>query len=110
VCSGLCFGLALLTKETAIVFAPALLLLAVQERWRHQGRFAIIGWLVPMMALASWYPGSDLEMGAANRAEKRTKFGSVKHVYDRETMRELRSWFETTIGETLPGARILYWT
>jgi spore photoproduct lyase len=60
--------------------------------------------------LDSWYPGSSLDMSPALRTEKRTKFGSVKHVYDAETMRALRSWFERTIAETLPSARILYWT
>ena len=60
--------------------------------------------------LESWYPGSKLEMGAENRAEKRTKFGSVKHVYDAATMRTLRGFFEAEIAARLPTARILYWT
>jgi spore photoproduct lyase len=60
--------------------------------------------------LESWYPGSDLEMGTAGRAEKRTKFGSVKHVYDADTMRALRRFFEAEIAAKLPAARILYWT
>jgi spore photoproduct lyase len=60
--------------------------------------------------LESWYPGSGLEMGGPNRAEKRTKFGTVKHVYDAATMKELRGFFEERIGAELPGARILYWT
>jgi len=60
--------------------------------------------------LESWYPGSSLDMGAAGRAEKRTKFGTVKHVYDRDTMRTLRGFFEERIATTLPFARVLYWT
>jgi spore photoproduct lyase len=60
--------------------------------------------------LESWYPGSDLEMGATGRVEKRTKFGSIKHVYDGDTMRALRTFFETEIAAKLPLARILYWT
>ena len=60
--------------------------------------------------LDSWYPGSALDMGATNRTEKRTKFGAVKHVYDRATMAELRTWFETAIAARLPRARVLYWT
>ncbi|TRW13999.1 SPL family radical SAM protein [Glacieibacterium frigidum] len=60
--------------------------------------------------LDSWYPGSALDMSAANRAEKRTKFGSVKHVYDKPTMTELRGWFEAEIARALPAARVLYWT
>lgn len=60
--------------------------------------------------LESWYPASKLNMGSERRAEKRTKFGSVKHVYDRETMKELRGFFEERIAARLPHARILYWT
>jgi spore photoproduct lyase len=60
--------------------------------------------------LESWYPGSALDMGTTDRAEKRTKFGSVKHVYDAVTMAKLRRFFETTIARDLPFARVLYWT
>jgi spore photoproduct lyase len=60
--------------------------------------------------LESWYPGSSLDMSAAQRTEKRTKFGSIKQVYDKDTMRALRSFFETEIAARLPAARILYWT
>ena len=60
--------------------------------------------------LESWYPGSALDMGSDNRSEKRTKFGSIKHVYDKPMMTELRDFFEQEIAEYLPAARILYWT
>ena len=60
--------------------------------------------------LDSWYPGSRLDMSPANRAEKRTKFGAVKHVYDAATMKTLRGFFGGRIADALPGARILYWT
>ncbi len=60
--------------------------------------------------LTSWYPGSDLEMNPAERAEKRTKFGGVKHVYDADTMRALRRELEASLGRHLPNARVLYWT
>ncbi|WP_152044621.1 SPL family radical SAM protein [Aureimonas psammosilenae] len=60
--------------------------------------------------LTSWYPGSSLDMSDRNRTEKRTKFGSVKHVYDRPTMVEARAFFEREIASILPKARILYWT
>ena len=60
--------------------------------------------------LGGWYPGSDLEMDEDARAKKRTKFGSIKYVYTSEMMREMRNFFEATIPERLPGARILYWT
>ena len=56
VLSGACFGIALLTKETAFFLLPALLVIVVQQRWEHQGRFAIGGWLLPMLVVASWYP------------------------------------------------------
>ncbi len=60
--------------------------------------------------LQSWYPASKLDMGHENRSIKRTKFGSQKHVYDKETMAQLRKFFETHVALELPNARILYWT
>jgi spore photoproduct lyase len=60
--------------------------------------------------LESWYPGSSLDMSAGRRAEKRTKFGAVKQVYDKETMAELKAFFHAEIEAKLPTARILYWT
>ena len=55
VLSGACFGLALVSKETAIFLLPPMLFIAFQQRWRHQGRFAVAGWVVPMLIVASWY-------------------------------------------------------
>jgi spore photoproduct lyase len=60
--------------------------------------------------LDSWYPGSALDMGPDGRAQKRTKFGAIKHVYDKNTMTGLRRFFESEIAAKLPFARILYWT
>ncbi|MGY1811345.1 spore photoproduct lyase family protein [Blastococcus sp. SYSU D00820] len=60
--------------------------------------------------LLDWYPRTRLEMDEARRTTKRGKYGAVKHVYPRETMTELRSWFEREIDARLPGARLLYWT
>ncbi|WBH17224.1 SPL family radical SAM protein [Sphingomonas radiodurans] len=60
--------------------------------------------------LDSWYPGSALDMTAANRTTKRTKFGTEKQVYDADTMRTLRRFFHDHIATALPMARILYWT
>jgi spore photoproduct lyase len=60
--------------------------------------------------LDSWYPGSALDMSPSLRSEKRTKFGSIKHVYDAETMKVLRRFFEAKVASVLPQARILYWT
>ena len=27
-----------------------------QQRWQHQARFAVFGWLVPLVVVVSWYP------------------------------------------------------
>jgi spore photoproduct lyase len=60
--------------------------------------------------LLDWYPRTRLEMDESRRTTKRGKFGSVKHVYPKETMAELRGWFERELPARLPGARLLYWT
>ena len=60
--------------------------------------------------LTGWYPGSALEMDEERRAQKRTKFGAVKHVYPPELMKEMRAWFEAELARVLPQARLLYWT
>ncbi|MGN6698750.1 MAG: ArnT family glycosyltransferase, partial [Thermomicrobiales bacterium] len=56
VLSGLCFGIALLSKETAIFLLPPMLFIAWQQRRQHQGRFGVSGWVLPMLAVASLYP------------------------------------------------------
>ena len=60
--------------------------------------------------LQSWYPGSKLEMDEEQRSRKTTKFGSTKWVYPTEVMRDLRTHMERTLADTLPQARVLYWT
>ena len=60
--------------------------------------------------LLGWYPKTTLDLNEGNRAEKRTKFGGFKYVYPKDSMTEMRSFFETTIATLLPTARILYWT
>jgi spore photoproduct lyase len=60
--------------------------------------------------LLGWYPRTRLEMDEAARSRKHGKFGSVKYVYPRDTMAELRTWFADAIAEKLPSCRILYWT
>jgi spore photoproduct lyase len=60
--------------------------------------------------LLDWYPRTKLEMDPDQRTAKRSKFGGVKYVYPRETMREMRSWFDSEIDRRLPAARVLYWT
>lgn len=60
--------------------------------------------------LVGWYPKTTLDMREEARTEKRTKFGGFKYVYSKDSMGEMRGWFEETIGELLPMCRILYWT
>ncbi len=56
VLSGACFGLALLSKEAAFFLLPGMLFIAVEDRRRHQGRFAVVSWVLPMVMVASAYP------------------------------------------------------
>ncbi len=54
--SGVFFGLAMLSKLTALFMIPAMLYLAWRWRQQHHGKFALFAWLVPMMAVTSWFP------------------------------------------------------
>ncbi len=60
--------------------------------------------------LDGWYPGSPLEMDEAGRSRKTTKFGSVKWVFPRQEMTEMRATIEASLHRRLPSARLLYWT
>ena len=60
--------------------------------------------------LEGWYPNSSLEMNEGERSVKRNKFGGLKYVYDKETMGELRAFFEREISLRFPKAELLYWT
>jgi len=60
--------------------------------------------------LLDWYPNTSLDMDESTRSVKRNKFGGTKYVYDSETMKTLRHFFEREIGRRFPQARILYWT
>lgn len=60
--------------------------------------------------LLAWYPQTKLEMDESARTRKFGKYGSAKYVYPKETMAELRCWFENELATTLPDARTLYWT
>ena len=60
--------------------------------------------------LTSWYPKSTLDMDEETRSVKRNKFGGTKYVYDTDTMKTLRRFFEREIKERFPQARLLYWT
>jgi spore photoproduct lyase len=60
--------------------------------------------------LTGWYPRTQLEMDETARTRKFGKYGSAKYVYPKDTMAELKSWFDTEIAATLPFAQLLYWT
>ncbi len=60
--------------------------------------------------LAGWYPGSALEMDEAQRSRKTTKFGSLKYVFPKDEMTEMRATLERSLATRLPMARLLYWT
>jgi spore photoproduct lyase len=60
--------------------------------------------------LQEWYPNTTLDMSEDSRTKKFNKFGGTKYVYDRDTMKALKTFFYTEIQKRLPQARILYWT
>lgn len=60
--------------------------------------------------LLGWYPKTTLDLREEARSRKRTKFGTFKYVYPKDSMAEMHAWFEETLREVLPSARILYWT
>jgi len=60
--------------------------------------------------LNQWYPNSKLAMEEESRSVKRNKFGGIKYVYDTNTMKELRRFFEHEISQRFPQSQILYWT
>ena len=60
--------------------------------------------------LLGWYPRTQLDMDESRRTTKRGKFGSLKHVYPKDVMAELRGWFEGELARRLPQCRVLYWT
>ena len=60
--------------------------------------------------LQSWYPKTKLDLDEEKRSLKRNKFGGVKYVYDSDTMKTLRRFFESEIAKRFPQGRILYWT
>lgn len=60
--------------------------------------------------LQTWYPQSKLEMDEEKRTTKRNKFGGIKYVYDTDTMKALRRFFEGEIERRFPHAQLLYWT
>ena len=57
-----------------------------------------------------WYPHTLLDMDQTTRSVKRNMFGGTKSVYDADTMKMLRRFFEGEIVKRHPLARVLYWT
>ncbi len=85
--SGLCFALALLSKETDVVLIPVFLFVVWRWRWPHHSKFAMVVWLMPMVVVTSWYPlyaslkGELLpESFALQVAGQTISFGSGPHV------------------------------
>lgn len=60
--------------------------------------------------LTQWYPQTKLDMDEAQRTVKRNKFGGTKYVYNSDTMKIMRRFFENQIARRFPSARVLYWT
>jgi spore photoproduct lyase len=60
--------------------------------------------------LQTWYPQSKLDMDESKRSIKRNKFGGTKYVYNSDTMKTLRRFFEGEIGQHFQNAKLLYWT
>lgn len=49
-------------------------------------------------------------MDEEKRRLKRNKFGGFKYVYDANTMKIMKRFFEAEIQQRFPNAKILYWT
>ncbi|WP_315791526.1 spore photoproduct lyase family protein [Fischerella sp. JS2] len=60
--------------------------------------------------LQTWYPHSKLDMDEDKRSVKRNKFGGIKYVYNSDTMKTMKRFFEDEIQRRFPNAEILYWT
>jgi spore photoproduct lyase len=60
--------------------------------------------------LLEWYPHTKLDMEESTRKVKRNKFGGTKYVYDPDTMKALRCFFERELLHRFPKAKVLYWT
>jgi DNA repair photolyase len=52
--------------------------------------------------LLGWYPRTKLEMDESARTRKFGKYGSAEYVCPKETMAELRTWFENEQAQRFP--------
>ena len=66
VLSGVCFGLAMFTKETAVFLGPAMLFIVYQQRQRHQGHFGV-SWLFATGLVATVPPLRAAQGAVAGR-------------------------------------------
>jgi spore photoproduct lyase len=60
--------------------------------------------------LQEWYPNTSLDMTEDNRTKKFNKFGGTKYVYQKELMKEMKTFFYNEIHNRFPKADVLYWT
>ncbi|MBC7805237.1 MAG: radical SAM protein [Akkermansiaceae bacterium] len=60
--------------------------------------------------LLGWYPATSLDMDVEKRERKFGKFGAAKYVYPAATMKEIKAFLTKQIAESLPSARVLYFT
>jgi spore photoproduct lyase len=52
----------------------------------------------------------QVEMEESNRTAKRNKFGGTKYVYEKDVMKQLRTFFDRELSRRFTRAKILYWT
>jgi spore photoproduct lyase len=86
--------------ESALSTAPDLTFELITHRFTEGSRDL----------LQEWYPNTKLDMSDENRSKKLNKFGGTKYVYQKDLMKDLKTFFYTEIQRRLPQAVILYWT
>jgi endo-1,4-beta-D-glucanase Y/4-amino-4-deoxy-L-arabinose transferase-like glycosyltransferase len=115
--SGVAFGIAILVKETAIFLFPVMLYLAAQQRFQHQGRFPLLGWLLPMAMVFSWYPLYALIKGELLPAGAAIGFllfpneiaSTVFAAGDQVSLTEALKWQATRSGGGLFDLESMFW-
>lgn len=86
--SGVFFGLALTTKITAVMFAPAIIYLIIVARWRIQAGFRLLGWCVTSGAIFSlWfiYAAIKTELIPAEDGSRVSLIGTILYQASRGT-------------------------
>jgi len=77
VLSGACFGIAILSKETALFLLPALSFIALKQRRRHQGQFGVGSWLLALVVVISFYPLFAWLKGELSSTGQAASFSSI---------------------------------